>query len=336
MKKIKIILTLLILVFPSWIQAQQDSTGVNQPSTSQETISEILRNIWGMRLITLTNDQPVTTGSIVIALIVLGLGFYFGRRFILKRARFALVRLGVAAAHAVLLEKVIYYVMITLIFLVFLQVANIPLTIFTFLGGAIAIAFGFGAQNILNNFISGIIIMIEQPIRIGDMIEVEGHYGSIEEIGARCTRVRSFNGIYILVPNSTLLEKNVINWTLSQDKKVRVDVSVGVEYGSPTRKVEQLLSQAIERNDKILKDPPPIILFTNFGDNALNFEVHFWVQINNMMDAEMVKSALRFDIDDIFRQENIVIAFPQQDTHLTTPHPLKIHLTTDNQKTSLD
>ncbi|RMH72269.1 MAG: mechanosensitive ion channel protein [Gemmatimonadetes bacterium] len=281
--------------------------------------------IWNTQLITIGGNW-VIVGDVVTAAFVLGLGMLFARYFIRKRTRDGFMRMGVEPTPAILIENILYYTTIFLIFLVSLQVANIPLTIFTFLGGAVAIAFGFGAQNILNNFISGLIIMIEQPVRIGDMVEIEGNHGTVEEVGARCTRVRTFEGIYILVPNSVFLEKTVINWTLSPNKNVRVNVRVGVEYGSPTQQVAQLLRQAVKEQASIIPEPEPIILFSDFGDNTLDFEVHFWVKINTLMDAQQVKSDLRFRIDELFREHGIGIAFPQRDVHLDTRQPLQVHV----------
>jgi small-conductance mechanosensitive channel len=205
---------------------------------------------------------------------------------------------------------------------------NIPLAVFAFLGGAVAIGVGFGAQNIINNFISGFILVTERPISIGDLIEVDGTLGGVEEIGARCTRVRTGENIHILVPNSTLLERNITNWTLS-DKKIRTKVTVGVIYGSPVDKVKELLLRATEETDRVVKHPEPFVLFADFGDNALIFDVYFWISIEKVIERKRIESSVRFRIDDLFREAGIVIAFPQRDVHLDAHKPLELRILDD-------
>ena len=147
------------------------------------------------------------------------------------------------------LFSVLAYVLIVLIAL---PVAGIPITIFAVLGGALAIGVGFGAQNLLNNLISGMILIAERPIRIGDIVELEKERGRVEEIGNRCVRIRRYDGVHVLVPNSYFLEQRVVNWTLvSAD--IRSVVTVGVAYGSPVEKVRELLLQRQESTSKYPK-----------------------------------------------------------------------------------
>jgi potassium efflux system protein len=213
-----------------------------------------------------------------------------------------------------------------LILIYALRMLNIPLAAFAFFGGAIAIGVGFGAQNLINNFISGFIIMAERPISIGNLIEVDGVLGQVEEIGARCTRVRTGANIHILVPNSAFLEKNITNWTLS-DQKIRTKVIIGVIYGSPVKEVERLLLRAIKENERVIKDPEPFVVFSDFGDSALIFEIHFWISIRRVIERRLIESSVRFRVDDLFREAGIVIAFPQRDVHLDTLRPLEFRLT---------
>jgi potassium efflux system protein len=225
-------------------------------------------------------------------------------------------------------EKIINYFIVFLIVLFALRVVNIPLTLFTFLGGAVAIGVGFGAQNLINNFISGFIVMAEQPIKIGDLVEIEGTFAMVEEIGARCTRIRTGANVHILVPNSSFLEKNIINWTLS-DKEVRAKVTVGVIYGSPVREVERLMLQVADEHNRVKKSPKPFVLFNEFGDNALIFDLYFWISMSRIMDRRIIESDLRFHIDTLFREAGIVIAFPQRDVHLDIQKPLKFRMIKD-------
>ena len=263
-----------------------------------------------------------------MALITLIIGFVFVKRIILFWIRGLLARAHLKETTTAAVEKIINYIIIFLIVLLALRVVNIPLTLFTFLGGAVAIGVGFGAQNLINNFISGFIVMAEQPIKIGDLIEIEGTFAMVEEIGARCTRIRTGANVHILVPNSSFLEKNIINWTLS-DKEVRTQVTVGVNYGSPVREVERIMLQVAEEHQRIRKAPKPFVLFNDFGDNALIFDLYFWVSMSRIMDRRIIESDIRFRIDELFREAEIVIAFPQRDVHLDVQKPLNFRILKD-------
>ena len=277
------------------------------------------------------NDRPVTIKKVVIALFIFVVGMVLARVFTrtLGKRLFLATRLDQSAASAI--EKVLYYLALLFLILFALRTVNIPLTIFTLFGGAIAIGVGFGAQNLINNFISGFILMIERPVKIGDLIEVDNNYGIVEAIGTRCTRIRTAGNMHILVPNSSFLEKNIINWTLA-DLDVRSQITVGVEYGADTRKVRTMMLKAVGEHGKVLKNPEPFVLFSDFGDNALEFKVYFWIRIQRIMDRRMIESDMRFLIDEHFREAGIVIAFPQRDVHLDTLKPLDVRVLSPKDK----
>ncbi|MBW2491152.1 MAG: mechanosensitive ion channel, partial [Deltaproteobacteria bacterium] len=286
-----------------------------------------VKNIWDLELWVI-DEHGVTVKKLAMALITLMVGFIFVKRIILFWVRGLLARVHMKETTTAATEKILNYIIIFLIVLFALRVVNIPLTLFTFLGGAIAIGVGFGAQNLINNFISGFIVMAEQPIKIGDLVEIEGTFAMVEEIGARCTRIRTGGNVQILVPNSSFLEKNIINWTLS-DKEVRAQVTVGVVYGSPVREVERIMLQVADEHKRVRKTPKPFVLFNDFGDNALIFDLYFWISMNRIMDRRIIESDIRFRIDELFREAGIVIAFPQRDVHLDTQKPLEFRLVKD-------
>jgi potassium efflux system protein len=291
------------------------------------TATEKVKSIWDLELWVI-DDHGVTLKKLTIALITLIIGLVFIKKIILLWIRRLLMRTHMKETTTAAIEKIINYFAVFLIVLFALRVVNIPLTLFTFLGGAVAIGVGFGAQNLINNFISGFMVMAEQPIKIGDLIEIEGNFAMVEEIGARCTRIRTGANVHILVPNSSFLEKNIINWTLS-DKEVRTQVTVGVIYGSPVRDVERLMLQVAEGHKKIKKTPKPFVLFNDFGDNALIFDLYFWISMERIMDRRIIESEVRFHIDTLFRDAGIVIAFPQRDVHLDTQKPLEFRMVTE-------
>ena len=214
-----------------------------------------------------------------------------------------------------LIRRVFYILAIALLIFTTLDLLNVPLTAFAFVSGAIAIGVGFGAQNIINNFISGWILMWERPIRIGDFLEVGETRGTVESINTRSTRIRRIDGVHLLIPNSQLLENTVVNWTLV-DRRTRTTVRVGVAYGSPVKQVAELIEKAATEHAGILADPAPLVVFEDFGDNALIFDLYFWVLATADRDLRVTRSEIRFRIDELFREAGIVIAFPQRDVHI--------------------
>ena len=284
----------------------------------------IVLGVWGHELL-VVEDRPITVGKIVTGLLLLFFGIFLSRglsRFVGRRLlpRF---RLAEGALHA--LQSLVFYVLVVAFTLVALQIVNVPLTAFTILGGALAIGFGFGSQNLVNNFISGLILLVEQPIRAKDLIQIGSLYGTVEYIGLRSTRVRTGENVEIIVPNSTFLQENVVNWTLS-GTQVRVKVTIGVAYGSPTRDVKELLKKAAQNHGRVLPNPEPVVLFANFGDNALEFELHIWTHMRTLMEQRLVESDLRFMIDSLCREAGITIAFPQRDLHVDTLRPLEVRV----------
>jgi small-conductance mechanosensitive channel len=199
---------------------------------------------------------------------------------------------------------------------------NIPVAALAFISGAVAIGVGFGAQNIINNLISGWILMSERPVRIGDFVEIDNSRGTVESIGNRSTRIRRIDGVHLLVPNSQMLERVVVNWTLV-DRNFRTSVRVGVVYGSDVRLVQRLLMQVAAEQKEVLKEPGPIVVFEDFGDNALIFDLFFWCEATGERELRLVRSDMRFRIDEYFNANGVVIAFPQRDVHLYAKTPIE-------------
>jgi small-conductance mechanosensitive channel len=284
---------------------------------------ERLNDIWTFPLIKLA-DGAVEVGQLVMVLLVLVVGYFASRlveRFIMRRL--GGTHLKPDAVYA--LQRIAFYVLLLIVAMTAMSLLRIPLTAFAFVSGAIAIGVGFGAQNIINNFISGWILMWEQPVRIDDFVEIDSSAGVVERIGNRSTRIRRVDGVHMLVPNSQMLERTVINWTLI-DRRIRSVVRVGVAYGSPLRTVAGLISQAIEDVPDILKDPEPVIVLEDFGDNALVFDAFFWADLSNQRQQRQIRSDVRFRIEELFQENGIVIAFPQRDVHLADVSPLEVRL----------
>ena len=270
-------------------------------------------------------EQPISIKSFIIALVVLVGGLAISRRMTAAIRAVVLRRFALNANATAILERTTYYLLIVGIILFALNIVNIPLTVFTFAGGALAIGIGFGAQNVIANFLSGILLFIEQPIKIGDLVEVDGQLGKLVNIGARSSQLRLFAGKDVFIPNSSFLEKNVVNWTHG-DALLRYSIRVGVAYGSPVRDVSRMMTRAVEEHGLILKTPAPIVSFEDFGESALIFETYFWVELTETADPRVICSDIRYRIEKLFRESGIIMAYPQRDVNLTAVNPISVRL----------
>lgn len=259
-------------------------------------------------------DARITVLELGIASLLLLAGFWLARRTDRMLSR-GLEQRKVDAGVVQLIRRLFYVLVVVVLVFTALSLLNVPLTAFAFISGAIAIGVGFGAQNIINNFISGWVLMWERPIRIGDFLEMGPMLGTVESINTRYTRIRRIDGVRLMVPNSQFLENTVINWSIV-DRKLRSSVRVGVQYGSDVEKVKRLLDELLAGNPDILEDPAPAVVFEDFGDSALIFDAFFWIESSSTRTLRAVRSTLRFEIAKCFKENGVVIAFPQRDVHV--------------------
>jgi small-conductance mechanosensitive channel len=196
--------------------------------------------------------------------------------------------------------------------LVSLHVFGLSTTSLAVAFGALGIGLGFGLQNIFSNFISGIILLFERPIQVGDAIEINNIWGEVRQINFRSTVVQTYDNATLIIPNSEFISARVTNWSF-KDVRVRRHINVGVAYGSNTQLVKSTLLEVAAKTPKVLSNPAPIILFSDFGDNSLIFRLRFWTDVDNML---LVETDMRFEIDRLFRERGIEISFPQRDLHI--------------------
>jgi small-conductance mechanosensitive channel len=306
---------------------QKEIASLESKLPASQWLAEIrtkIRELWNYEL-TSVNDRPITVAKIICGVILLITGFVFSRisSAIFRRRVVPRLKLDDGAAAAV--QSIVFYVVLLCSTLFSLELVHLPLTAFTFMGGAVAIGIGFGSQNVLSNFISGLILLVERPVRVGDVVHIDGLNGTVDAIGARSTRLRTGSNFEIMVPNSKFLENTVTNWTLS-DARIRTMVGVGVAYGSNTREVEQLLQSIVQQRTDVFQHPEPIVVFKDFGDNTLLFEIHFWIDARAVMGGELIKSEIRHTIDETFRESRISIAYPQRDVHLDVQSPIQVQV----------
>lgn len=279
-------------------------------------------SVWDFELMAV-EDRSVTVGKLIIALLLFFVGYWASGSLSTRTADWLESRFELDEGAAAGIESILFYLLVVIFTLLALQVAAVPLTVFAFLGGALAIGIGFGSQNLVNNFISGLILLVERPIRVGDRVEVDGIFGLVTRVGARCTRIKTPRNIEVLVPNSYFLESSMVNWTLT-DHKVRMDIPIGVAYGSDLQLVKRLLLGAAEAHGLVLKKPDPHVVFLEHGDSSLNMELRVWVKMIRGMTKDQVPSDLRFMIDLAFRDNHVEIPFPQRD--LNPRGPLEVRL----------
>ncbi len=275
--------------------------------------------------IDVTYDRDVTLGSVIRA-IALFIFVYFIDSMISRHIQRLLIhRHYLGENQARTMRNWIMLVVAFFLALATLSYFSIPLTVFAFLAGALAIGVGFGTQTIIKNFISGIILLFERKVRVGDIVEVDGITGVVSEINTRSSIVRGFNGIENLIPNSLLLENRVVNWTLNS-RFLRKELALGVAYGSPPQKVIDILLDAAERHGLILEDPAPFAVFNNFGDNSLDFVMYYWIELNDKTNSLVVGSDLRIMIEKKLADVGIDVPFPQRDIRLASDNPLQIEV----------
>ncbi|MDT4290354.1 mechanosensitive ion channel [Methylomonas sp. MO1] len=275
----------------------------------------------------ITGKRSVTVSKIFKLIAILAVGLWLVIRVADQGLRRVKNWQPIKASSGLLSLRLFSLVAVVAIIVFALVSVHIPLTVFTFFGGALAIGVGFGAQNIINNFISGLILLAERSIRLGDMVEIEGVLSRVTQIGSRCCQVHRLDGIDMLIPNSRFLENNVTNLTLS-DQRLRCTITLGIAYGSQVRKALALVETAAIENPQVLKQPAPDIYLQEFADSALSLRLDFWVDLLVQPNRMRLMSDVRLRIEELFSQHGILLAFPQRDVHLDITQPVRVELNT--------
>ena len=259
-------------------------------------------------------ESKLTIGlvlGLLISFIVLFVGSEWIRRILVHKV---LNRYQIETGTRQSIGTIIKYLLILVGIVSILQTSGVDLSAFGILAGAIGVGIGFGLQNVTNNFISGLIILFEQPIKIGDRIEVGDVSGDVVKISARSTTIVTNDNISIIVPNSQFIDSQVINWSHS-DRNIRFNFPVGVSYQEDPEKIKKILLDVASANPGVLKTPEPDILFENYGDSSINFNLRVWTS-DYINKPKVLKSQLYYEIFRRFREEEVEIQFPQRDIHL--------------------
>jgi small-conductance mechanosensitive channel len=262
---------------------------------------------------------PVSMGTVSISLgdvlafvavVVLAMGASRAIGLLLEEDVLPQTSMGRGVPHAI--ARTASYGVFFVGLLLALGAAGIDLSKVTILAGAFGVGIGFGLQNIVNNFISGLILLYERPIQLGDTVEVGPLTGEVKRIGIRSSTLRTFQGAEVIVPNANLIQEQVVNWTLS-DRQRRIDLAIGVAYGTPPERVIEILLEIARANPEVNAEPEPLALFRGFGDNALNFELRAWAGFENYLS---VQSKLAIGVNEALQKNGIAIPFPQRDVRL--------------------
>lgn len=272
-------------------------------------------NILNYNIFTL-GEAHITPLNIIYLILLTIFLFYLSNKFkyILVERILGRTHLDIGARLAI--GTIIRYLVLLIGFLVILQTVGINLTTLNVLAGAVGIGVGFGLQNIASNFISGLIILFERPVKVGDRIEVDGIDGKVTSIGARSTTVRSNDNITIIVPNSKFISENVHNWSF-ENKMVRFRVPIGVSYNSDINLVKKILLEVAGENSDVLKDPQSSVRLLRFNDSSIDLELWVWSK-DKLHRKTVLISDLNFAIWEKFRANNIEIPYPQTDLHIRT------------------
>jgi small-conductance mechanosensitive channel len=262
-----------------------------------------------------------TTKTIVWLIFSSFLLFFFAGKVkkVLVRKIFPRYNLDVGVGESV--GTIIKYLLLTIGVIVIFQSTGIDLSSVGVMIGALGVGIGFGLQNVTNNFISGLIILFERPVKVGDRVELEGLEGNIVKIAPRATTIVTNDNIAVIVPNSDLINKRVVNWS-HNNRQVRINVPVGVSYKEDPVYVKKLLLAAAKRNSGILEYPAPYVRFDEYGDSSLNFNLQVWT--DQFSDKpKVLRSELYYDIFRSFREYGIEIPFPQRDVHIISQESVK-------------
>jgi small-conductance mechanosensitive channel len=263
-------------------------------------------------------EISLTLGGVLLFVFSVWLAFWAARTVRVVLQEDVLPKMSLPRGVGNSISSLTYYAMVMLGLFVALAAAGFEVSQLAIVVGALSVGIGFGLQNVVNNFVSGLILMFERPIQPGDVVEVSGTSGKVREIGMRATTLTTFEGADVVVPNGALLNEKLINWTLS-DMDRRIDVNVGVAYGSDPKRVLELLMDVTKATPGITAAPEPTVLFIGFGANALDFAIRAWT--HEFGEWVGIRSELTVRVYEALRAAGIEIPFPQQDLHLRSISP---------------
>ena len=323
--------------FRADFEGRRDITAIERIKDAVATGWLIARQVWNYEMFTFDDtleaadgrkinvSRGVTIGKTFGGVLIVVVGYLLSNFVlgVIERRRVASGR--VSREMAALGHRWILFALTAILIIFALFTAHIPFTAFAFLGGALAIAAGFGLQTLLKNLVSGVMLLVERPMRIGDLVEVDGLRGRVKDIGLRASMIRGGDGMESMVPNSRFLDGNMTNWTYTSPR-ARQAIDIRVAYGSPLRTVNDILNDLLARHGLVLKKPAPQVYMVGYEDSGIKFTLNYWIELTEQIDSARVKSDLLNMIDGAFSDARITIPNAQNEPRpsINGPVPLTV------------
>jgi small-conductance mechanosensitive channel len=316
--------------------AQLNQTFVQRFSGVKASVLELANDIWQFEIFAVDDNivvdgreiktkRSVTVGKTIGAMAILIIGFMLISGLIRRTLALAVNKANLGASKSVVLGRWLTLAAGFSLILTAFNIVEIPLSAFAFFGGALAIGVGFGTQNLLKNLISGVMLLIEKPIRIGDLVEIDGILGTVTSIGIRFSTIQGAQGNDALIPNSVLVEQKLVNWTYST-RDARRDVRVTVSYKSSVQEVQRILAMVSSEHPQVKQMPEPVITLEDFGDNGLVFNLQFWIRLQAGMQPAQILSDLRVSILAAFAKAGIELPYPQRAVMFDQSNPIAVRV----------
>ena len=316
--------------------AQLNQTFTQRFSGIKASAIEFANDIWQFEIFAVDDNilvdgreiktkRSVTVGKTIGAMAILIIGFMLISGLIRRTLALAVHKANLGASKSVVLGRWLTLAAGFSLILTAFNIVEIPLSAFAFFGGALAIGVGFGTQNLLKNLISGVMLLIEKPIRIGDLVEIDGILGTVTSIGIRFSTIQGAQGNDALIPNSVLVEQKLVNWTYST-RDARRDVRVTVSYKSGVQEVQRILAMVSADHPQVKQVPAPVITLEDFGDNGLVFNLQFWIRLQAGIQPAQILSDLRVSILAAFAEAGIELPFPQRAVMFDQSNPIAVRV----------
>lgn len=316
--------------------AQLNQTFAQRFSGIKASVVEFANDIWQFEIFAVDDNilvdgreiktkRSVTVGKTIGAMAILIIGFMLISGLIRRTLALAVHKANLGASKSVVLGRWLTLAAGFSLILTAFNIVEIPLSAFAFFGGALAIGVGFGTQNLLKNLISGVMLLIEKPIRIGDLVEIDGILGTVTSIGIRFSTIQGAQGNDALIPNSVLVEQKLVNWTYST-RDARRDVRVTVSYKSSVQEVQRILATVSSEHPQVKQVPAPVITLEDFGDNGLVFNLQFWIRLQAGIQPAQILSDLRVSILAAFAEAGIELPFPQRAVMFDQSNPIAVRV----------
>ena len=277
---------------------------VVNPLNVGKKIASPWQDFWNFEVVTTSAGDQVTVGTIVVALVCLVLGIAIAKWLSKRVTQRIFRRFQMTPSSQHLWSSVSFYTLSLFVTLVVLKIAHVPLTIFTLIGGALALGVGFGSQNLVNNFMSGLMFLFEAPVKVGEFIEIDNFFGRVMDVGMRATQIEIGMSRKVIIPNSFLLEKAVVNWG-KPGSPLYVSALVNVHFDTNLKMLETLLRENIKDIPQSVEDLPLLLQLRGFDDSSLRLEIKYPIRFYSPADREVLASCLRMKIEELFKREKI-------------------------------